>query len=267
VPRHTLTAAACVLNGGAINGVTCYCVHAKQGLVPDGVGLREFGFPATTPAQLGGAKGSGSDLQFSGDSTKLISVFKGRNKPTMTLGHISVFEVDQDGKIAATATNNRVDPIQIPFGFALNGNDLQQMYITDAAFGGVVVSLDYGTNKVSAVAVVNSTSFAASCWAVWSSTTNTYFDINAASTNIGRVDPSGKLLGLINYPKELAGGVDSVVDGTMLYMMTATNAIAVLDIQSGSLLQTFDYSTSDDRQFWTGLAMYPAEPLLSGGIY
>ena len=257
---------ACALNGGAINGVACYTVDAEKGLVPDGVGLRAFGLPGTTPAQLGGAKGSGSDIQFSGDSSKLIAIYKGNNKPKMTLSHIYVFDVDGSGNVAATGTDNRVSPLQIPFGFALDGNNLDQFYVSEAAFGGVLVSLDYSTNKISELAVVNNTAFKASCWAVWASATDTFYDINAASPNIGRVSSDGDLESIIDYPTALGGGVDSVVDGTTLYMMTAVNVIARIDLVSGKTLQQFKYASAGNRPFWTGLAMWPADPLLSGGV-
>ncbi|KAK5174435.1 uncharacterized protein LTR77_001515 [Saxophila tyrrhenica] len=209
----------------------------------------------------------GSDLQFSIDSTKLISVFKGRNKPTTTLAHISVFDVDETGEVAATATDNRVDPIQIPFGFAFNGNNPEQFYITEASFGGVLVSLDYATNKVSALEVVNSTSFAASCWAVWSSITDTYYDINSVTPSVGKIDSTGMLEGFIKYDKSLEGGFDAVLDGEKLYMLTGpANVIIVINVRTGKVLQKFEYGTMEDRPFWTGMAMYPANPLLSGGM-
>jgi hypothetical protein len=254
-----------VLNGGAVNGVTCYLVHPQQGLVPDGVGLRGFGLPGTTPAQLFGKKGSGSDIQFTGDSSKLIGVYKGNNKP-MTLGHIFVFDVDDSGNVASTGTDNRVDPLQGPFGFALSGSNKEELYITDAAFGGVLVSLDYETDKISALSVVNNTAFAVSCWAVWSPTTNLFYDVNAGSTNFGEVDSTGKVTGVINYKKALGGGFDAVAAADKLYALTAINAIVVVDVESGDMLQDFKYSDLSDRPFWTGLAMYPASPLLSGGM-
>lgn len=238
--------------------MTCYSIDSTLGLVPDGIGLREFGYPGTTPPQLMGAKGSGSDIQFTGDSKKLITTFKGNSKPKMTLGHISVFDVDETGNIASTYTPNRVSPINQPFGFALSGKNLNQMYITDATFGGVLVSLDSETNKISALSTVNETAVfggAASCWAVYSEDTGYFYDINAASPNIGVVRSDGKLVEHLDYKKKLAGGVDSVAADGKLYMMTATNAIAVFEVGINELLQTYRYGDLSDRPYWTGLAM------------
>ena len=151
---------ACFLNGGAVNGVTCYAVDSEKGLVPDGVGLRTLGFSARTPPQLGGPKGSGSDIHFTIDSSKLITTFKGTTKP-VSLGHISVFNVDQNGDVAATFTDNSMEPFDAPFGFALSEEDPTKMYISDATFGGVLTTLDYSTDKISIDGVVNSTKIAA----------------------------------------------------------------------------------------------------------
>lgn len=140
------------------------------------------------------------------------------------------------------------------------------MYISDVGFGGSLVSLDARTNKILALSVTNDTAFAASCWAVWSAATGTYYDIDAGSTKVGKVDSSGTLTGFIDYNASLMGGVDSVVDHTALYMLTATNAIAVIDLKSDHLIQTFEYGAISDRPTWTGMAMWPADPLLSGGV-
>lgn len=227
------------------------------GLVPDGIGLRKFGYASTTPPQLFGAKGSGSDIQFSGDSMKLITTFKGRNMPKMTLGHISIFDVDEAGNVSKTWTPNRVSPIVQPFGFALSGKSLNELYISDATFGGVLVSFDYETNKVTALSTVNETSFgaAASCWAVYSEDTGYFYDINAGSPNFGIVSSEGELIEHVDYKKALGGGVDSVAAGGKLYMLTATNAIAVFDLGSDKLMQTYRYGDLSERPYWTGLAM------------
>ena len=257
---------ACVLNGGAVNGVACYSVDAEKGLTPDGVGLRKFGFPATTPPQLGGSLGSGSDIQFLGDSSKLVATFKGRDKPKAKLGHVLVFDVDEDGNVAKTATDNQVSPLVQPFGFALSSASLDSIFISDVTFGGALVSLDTQTNKISVDSVVNSTTFKASCWAIYSPALDTFYNIDAAATDLGKVSSSGNLEGLISYTTSLEGGFDSVVDGSTSYMLTAVNELAVLDLASGKILQTLEYGSAEDRPYWTGMAMFPASSLLSGGM-
>lgn len=257
---------ACVLNGGAVNGVTCYNVDAMKGLVPDGVGLREFGFSATTPPELGGAKGSGSDVQFNSDSSKLIVTFKGDNMPA-TLGHTVVFDVSKSG-VAATYTDNMVKPINQPFGFALDGQDPSALFISDVTVGGgFTVSLDDDTNMISVVGVANNSALAASCWAVYSYSTNAFYAIAAASPYMAAVSPSaGSLEKLVTYDSSLGGAFDTVVVGDVAYSLTATTNIAVIDLTNGNVLQEFEYGTAEDRPFWTGMAMWPASPLLSGGL-
>lgn len=246
--------------------MTCYKVSPSHGLIPDGIGLRSFGYSATTPPVLGGPKGSGSDLQFSIDSSKLIVSFKGTTKPA-GLGHIVVFDVDEHGNIAAEGTDNTMAPLAGVFGFALDASDKSQFYMTEVNFGGALLALDYSTNAVSIVNLVNDTDFAASCWAVYSRDTGNFYDINAASANLGVVAPgSGKLDNVLSYPKDLAGGLDAVTDAGTMYMLTGVNKILVLDLASGEVRQEFEYASMEDRPFWTGMAMWPADPMLSGGL-
>ncbi|CAJ2503473.1 Uu.00g108670.m01.CDS01 [Anthostomella pinea] len=247
---------ACVLNGGALNGVTCFCVDAKRGLVPDGVGLRKLGLNSTTPVQFVGEKGSGSDIRFTPGSEKLVATFKGDNMPA-TLGHILVFDVSGQGEVATKGTDNQVSPLAAPFGFVFDPNEPDLMLISDINFGGVLAKLDYETNGASLVKVQNSSTFAASCWAAYSSGTNMSYLISAMAPNFGKVDPvSGDLGGFVTFPKSLGGAFDTIIDGTTAYFLSGTSAIGVLDVASGALLQSFDYSGSD-RHFWTGMAIYP----------
>ena len=174
-----------------------------------------------TPPVLGGPKGSGSDVQFSPDSSKLVATLKGDAKPSQ-LGHIVVFDVDSNGDVATTWKDNRVSPLSAVFGFAFDGQDTEHIFVTDAGFGGgATVSLDYDTNSISVIKVVNDSSFAASCWTVYSPETNTFYDINAAAPEIGKINPeTGDLEGVIKFPKKLSGGEDAVVIGSKIYMLT-----------------------------------------------
>lgn len=263
--HKTLTqSTACVLNGGATNGVSCYSVSHKHGLVPDGVGLRNFGYNATTPGQLNGYSGSGSDIQFATNSSKLVSTFKGAG--TTGLGHIDVFDVDSNGDISKNYTDNQIAPLGGVFGFSWSGSEPGHMFVSDVAFAGSLLSLDFTTNKFTEIATSNSSKFAASCWTVWSPTTDLYYNINAGSPYIGEIDAAGKLENIIEFNSTLAGATDTAVYGATAYMLTFLNVINVMDLQSGKALQMYDYGTEADRPYWTGMALYPASPLLVGGM-
>lgn len=239
-----------------MNGITCFSVVDKHGLVPDGMGLRKLGLDATTPPLFGGPKGSGSDIRFSPDSKKLVATFKGDTAPA-TLAHIFVFDVSDEGEVAAEGPDDHASPLAAIFGFVFNPSDPSLMLITDAAFGGALVKLDYGTDSVSIVHIENSTMFAGSCWAAYSPSTGMGYLIDAGAPNFGKVDlQSGDLDGFITFSTELGGAFDTVIDGTTAYFLSAVSALGVLDVASGELLQRFEYSGSE-RQFWTGMAMYP----------
>ncbi|KAF8197454.1 hypothetical protein BJ912DRAFT_1020787 [Pholiota molesta] len=65
----------CALNGGAVNGVGCFKVDPKQGLVPIANTVRSLGLNQTTPAT--GPAGSASHIIFSEDNSQLIASVKG----------------------------------------------------------------------------------------------------------------------------------------------------------------------------------------------
>lgn len=248
-----------MLNGGAVNGVACYWV-TSTGLVPDGVGLRSFGFNATTPPVLGGPSGSGSDIQFSIDSEQLITTFKG----TATgAGHVSVFDVSSSGDVSPTWTDNSL--MGAPFGFAL-GSDPSELFVTNVAFGGEnLISLS-STNELSVLSTVNNTAdFVASCWSIYSSTTSSYYVLAAASPYYGTVDSAGALVQTVSIPSALGGLFDTVVNGATAYALTATNNLAVIDLETNEVTQQLTYATAEERPFWTGMAIWPnSNPLLNG---
>ena len=258
--------------------MTCYHVDPKEGLIPDGVGLRNFGISAVTPGQLLGPKGSGSNIVFSPDSSKVLVSFKGETRldnPIPPTGlpvtptapaHFIVLDVSESGAVAATFTDNRVPPFALTFGIAVDRNKPSNIYASDVFGGGGLVNLDYATNKISVESIVNNTAFGASCWCVYVQDIDVFVDINSVTPNFGIVNAeTGVLERTINYDASLMGGFDSVVIGTKLVFLTSVNKIAVIDLVSGEILQEESYLTADDRPFWTGLATWPGNSALYGG--
>lgn len=252
---------ACVLNGGPTNGVTCYHVDPTKGLIPDGKGLREFGYDFVTPPVLMGSKGSSSDIQFSPDSSKLVTTSKGTLIPSSTLAHIDVFSVGKDGLVETEFRDYPSARFSLPFGMAFDPSKPAEVFVTDAGFGAVLYSIDGRTNQLNTIKIVNSTAAAgASCWAVFSEATGLFYNLDAGIPTIGKVSPiDGAVEGTITVDASFQGIFDGAVRGSLLYFLSFTNKIGVVDLVSGKTIQIFDYATPDDRPHWTGMAIYSSK--------
>lgn len=99
---------------------------------------------------------------------------------------------------------------------------------------------------------------------MWSSTTDSYYVIAAASPYVGQINPAGALVKTLTIPSALGGLFDTALNGAVAYSLSQTNIIAVIDLASGDVLQEYSYSTASDRPFWTGMAMWPSNPMLTG---
>lgn len=87
----------CVLNGGAVNGVSCY-VLTSRGLNPLPNTVRSLGLNHTTPENTAGSVG---DILFSRDGKTLFATVKGI---TPAIGFIASWAVASDGTLSKNFT-------------------------------------------------------------------------------------------------------------------------------------------------------------------
>lgn len=265
--KLTPTRKVCVLNGGAVNGVACYDVNPTKGLIPDGVGLRSFGFAAQTPPQLGGTEGSGSDIMFSPESMVLLASFKGISTG---IGHIVGFVVDKQGNVAKEFKDNQLPEVIVPFGMAPSDISFDEFFVADPAVGGGhVLIFDYQTGAVSYVSTTNNTLSQFTCWAVLGD--GEWVGINAGSPNFGLTTtylPESGPNGIATYSSALGGGFDGTArfGNNIIYFLNHLNDVGVYNLTLGAnkLVQRFRYGSTENRQYWTGLASWPADPLTQG---
>ena len=72
---------------------------------------------------------------------------------------------------------------------------------------------------------------------------------------------TGATLGVLAIDAAFNGAFDSVIDGTTAYFLSAVASVGVFDVAKNATVQNLDLSGVtgvDSRQWWTGIAMYPA---------
>jgi hypothetical protein len=120
----------CALNGGEINGVSCFKVDKTAGLVPIANTVRSLNINQTTPAT--GPAGTASHVVFSEDNSQLIASVKG---VPPTPGFIAVWDVAADGSLSADFQS--IAPASgglLPFSMTvINGQNA--ILATDAGLG------------------------------------------------------------------------------------------------------------------------------------
>ncbi|KAI0784264.1 hypothetical protein C8Q75DRAFT_724765 [Abortiporus biennis] len=194
----------CVLNGGQINGVSCFSVDPTLGLVPIPNTTRSLGLNQTTPAS--GPPGSASHIVFSADGSKLIASVKG---VPPTPGFLAVWDIAQDGSLSeqfATVTPSQGGAL--PFSMTLiPGTDA--ILSTDPAIGFDIFDLS-GVTSLSGSNLTSSKSSAvsipgqgATCWSSFSSKTGSFFLTDVQTSIVTEVAIDQNLQGSIikQYPQ------------------------------------------------------------------
>ncbi|KAI0741357.1 hypothetical protein C8Q80DRAFT_1110448 [Daedaleopsis nitida] len=178
----------CVLNGGAVNGVNCYNVDSKLGLVGIPNTLRYLGFNQTTPPN--GPPGTVSQIAFTEDGSKLLASYKGMNGP----GYLTVWDVQQqDGSLSTQHTQHApASGGMTPFSLTrIPGQNA--FLLTDPGVGFDVVDFS-GKNRQSSVAVSGEM---ATCWSTRSAKTGNYYTIDVAANMVREVQVDGNLKGSV----------------------------------------------------------------------
>ncbi|KAI0784263.1 hypothetical protein C8Q75DRAFT_403310 [Abortiporus biennis] len=166
----------CVLNGGQINGVSCFSVNQTLGLVPVPNTTRSLGLNQTTPAT--GPPGSTSQIIFSADGKQLIASVKG---VPPTPGFLAVWDIVSDGSLSEQFST--VAPGQggsLPFSMNLIPGT-NALLASDPGIGFDIFDLS-GISSQSGLNVTSSKNLAvpipeqgAICWSSFSSKAGSFF--------------------------------------------------------------------------------------------
>ncbi|KAJ3714262.1 hypothetical protein C8R42DRAFT_726746 [Lentinula raphanica] len=224
----------CALNGGQVNGVSCFKVDPTNGLTNIAGTNRALNLNQTTPAT--GPAGSASHIIFSEDNTQLIASVKG---VPPTPGFLAVWDVASDGSLSPEFT--AIAPAQgglLPFSMTLiEGKDA--ILATDAGVGFDI--FDFSTsNSGNASSVVPIDGQSATCWSSFSSQTGNFYLTDIGTSMVTEVNVDANLKGSIvkqyaqgNNSGTIDNDIASIGGKDFMYVLAANaTAIDVLSLNA-----------------------------------
>lgn len=250
--------AACVLNGGARAGVSCFRADPLHGLQAVGP-LRslEPTFSQTTPAN--GPPNTASEIIFNPDSSAVFALVKGNAGTTpVTPGYIIGWPV-QHGTVSTKSIVNKIADISMEFGAVFLSQD--RLFVADPSYGASIVSISSGLKVTEEVHTVVPGQIAI-CWAAEDPSLGNAYGIDAGQNMIYTFDAgTGALKGSISVTTignaTTNGGLfDSAVNNNRMYSLAKTPGIVVTDLVQGQQQQYLDLTSLGSRQGWMGMALY-----------
>jgi hypothetical protein len=240
---------ACVVNGGAVDGVTCFSVDENKGLIPMDNSTRALNLKQTTPPT--GPPNTVSDIIFNEDETKLLVSIKG---VPPTPGRISAFDVNpQDGSLSDTSVDST--PSEggvVPFSMT-NIPGKNAILNTDAAVGFAVYDFSKAAEAAATSTIIPIEGQGATCWSNFSNKTGTFFLTDIITSTVTEVKVDDNLAGSIVKQYPLAAGSGTIdnaiatINGNDFLYVLSANATSI-DVMSlpaageATSLQTVDFS-------------------------
>lgn len=247
---------ACVVNGGANNGVACFTVSIENGLSPVG-GLRPLkNLHTNTPPS--GPPDSASEILFSPSSSALFVTIKGKPGPPAVPGYIYAFGVN-NGQISSDAIISSPSALILDYSINFLGSETSAL-ITDPTFGASIVNIasDLTVMETHHTTIPNQ---GAVCWAAYSRHYGTVYVVDANRTNVTALDPvSGAIKGVIQFQADALGGFDTIIDRQWMYILSGANSVVVIDLEEsgGTAVQQLGIAQEGPAGHWQGMAVYPA---------
>ncbi|KAF8163905.1 hypothetical protein K438DRAFT_1618048, partial [Mycena galopus ATCC 62051] len=185
----------CVLNGGQVNGVSCYIFDAKNGLTPIKNSIRSFGLNQTTPDT--GPANTASQIIFSPDETQLIVSVKS--------GFLAVWDISSDGSLSSTFST--ISGGVLPFSLIYVPGQ-NAIFASDPGVGYDIFNLN--TNTAEAVTVPGQQLI---CWSVYSSQSGNFYLMDVGTSLVTEVHVSSSLTSssVTQYSLGSDGPIDSAV--------------------------------------------------------
>ncbi|KAF7303514.1 hypothetical protein MIND_00580500 [Mycena indigotica] len=190
----------CILNAGQNNGVSCYTVSLRKGLVPIPNSVRSLNLKLTTPPA--NPDNTPSQILFSDDSKRLFVSVKGSKDAP---GFLAAWDVADDGSLSADFVKNVPDGGANPASLtAIRGADA--LMNTDIGKG--INIFDFGKNGTTKAEkaqdlVINDSIHTA--WGEFSDQTRNYYisDSDTAVYTELSIDPKTlEVKGVKQYPQE-----------------------------------------------------------------
>ncbi|KIK63077.1 hypothetical protein GYMLUDRAFT_72314 [Collybiopsis luxurians FD-317 M1] len=222
----------CALNGGQVNGVSCFKVDQTKGLVSLSGTNRSLNLNQTTPAN--GPPGTASHIIFSEDNTQLIASVKG---VPPTPGFLAVWNVASDGSLSPDFKS--VAPAAgglLPFSMTLiEGKNA--ILATDAGVGFDIFDFNSDSNASSVVPIDGQS---ATCWSSFSSQTGNFYLTDIGTSMVTEVNVDSNLKGSIvkqyaqgNNSGTIDNDIASISGKDFMYVLAANaTAIDVLSLNA-----------------------------------
>jgi len=242
------TGDVCVLNGGKVNGVSCFSVDSQRGMTPRGK-FYSFGLNATTPPS--GPPNTVSHVLFSEDGSHLYASVKGTSPSTP--GFIATWQVASDGSLSSTfkKTHPPFGDGYLPFGISNIPGSPNSIFVADPGLGATIYDL---SGQKPAFSPLNIEGQGSVCWIAYAESTKSYLVSDPTTNNIYEVsldsanDPTLiNTYGLQNQtaPTDLA--VASVLGKEYLYILSPPfSSFIVYELRKGAkskLLQSYAFES------------------------
>ena len=248
-----ILSSVCVLNGGAVAGVTCFSVDPRRGL-QHGDGLRAFGAASNETTPPSGPAWSSSEVIFKPDSSAVLAVKKGNAGPPLTPGFVVDYPVAR-GAVSRRGSFNYISDISTDFGGVFVSNN--DLFIVDPSYGASILD----TSSAAHITEVAHTVVAgqkAMCWSAYSPALSTAYGIDAGQPVVYTFAAStGALTGSIPADNSTLGLFDSAVSGQYMYSLPATDGVVVLDVVARKQIQFLDLTGFGVRKGYMGMAVWP----------
>lgn len=252
----------CVGTTGSLAGVSCGSFDEQNGIgaMDD---LRPFELNQSTPPV--GPLNTVSHVFFSEDESHLYTTVKGDPAVNNT-GFISAFPVDTES--GCPISLSREDIRSSPEGTAvLFGSQIipgtDDIFATDASFGGAILSVDDTTLQASTLAKGVVDGQAATCWSTLAPETNSAFVTDVGTKRLVELSlTDASVSGEFDLSdQEAAGFIDLTTSGGFVFMLApdVSPQILVVDVRRGisqaSLVQGFDIAALGAGANSQGLAL------------
>ncbi|MCJ1474536.1 hypothetical protein MMC13_003194 [Lambiella insularis] len=258
---------ACVLNGGPINGVTCFSTDHQEGLAVLDIEPRSMSpqLNQTTPPPVG-ASFTAQDLFFNPSSTALFAIVLGSNNTDPSVPATFFAWPVVEGKVSTTPVVSVIRTLRAVFSGQFVNDDT--MIVTDFSFGAALVQVSSSLQIMEKEKTVIPAQLAA-CWTAYSPRFDSIYVSDAFTTNITVLDPaSGAIKTQVPFDPSLGGADDSAIDRNWLYVLalgaSAGANVVVIDLQgsnSGKVptsIQTFYLGDIQVASQSLGMAVYPS---------
>ena len=134
-----------------------------------------------------------------------------------------------NGSVSYSAVVTSIPTIILDFSLTYTYSDFD-LLITDPALGADFLGVTSNLN-LTVANPVNITYQEATCWSYFDPVSNAVFVTDAAQTNVTVLNPvDGSLMSTINYDPTNVGGLDNMVVGSSLYILSQAATIVNIDI-------------------------------------